>query len=83
MCTLDTDVASAVLKCSLRLDSSCFEPRRHSPFREFLIEPSRNGGTTGDAKGFEPLPDRAIALDARASADDLGKAVRMALDATT
>ena len=51
--------------------------------RGFLIEPSRNGGTKGDAKGFEPLPDRAIALDAGASADDLGKAVRKALDAAT
>jgi hypothetical protein len=46
----------------------------------FLIEPSRNGGTKGDAKGFEPLPDRAIALDAGASTDDLGKAVRKGLD---
>ena len=51
--------------------------------RGFLIEPSRNGGTKGDAKGFEPLPDRVIALNAGASADDLGKAVRMALDAAT
>jgi hypothetical protein len=46
----------------------------------FLIEPSRNGGTKGDAKGFKPLPDRAIALDAGASTDDLGKAVRKGLD---
>jgi hypothetical protein len=46
----------------------------------FLIEPSRNGGTEGDAKGFEPLPDSAIALDAGASTDDLGKAVRKGLE---
>jgi len=46
----------------------------------FLIEPSRNGGTKGDAKGFEPLTDRAIALDAGASTDDLGKAIRKGLD---
>jgi hypothetical protein len=46
----------------------------------FLIEPSRNGGTTGDKKGFEPLPARAIALDAGASTADLGKAVRRGLD---
>jgi hypothetical protein len=46
----------------------------------FMIEPSRNGGTKGDAKGFEPLPAHAIALDSGASTDDLGKAVRMGLD---
>ncbi len=49
----------------------------------FLIEPSRNGGAKGDAKGFAPLPDRAIAVDAGASADDLGKAIRKGLDAAT
>jgi hypothetical protein len=45
----------------------------------FLIEPSRNGGTKGDAKGFEPLPDHAIALDSGASAADLGEAIRRGL----
>src|SRR5688572_21201616 len=49
----------------------------------FLIEPSRNGGTKGDAKGFAALPSHAIALDAGASADDLGKAIRKGLDAAT
>ncbi len=49
----------------------------------FLIEPSRNGGTKGDAKGFEPLPDHAIAVDPGASAADLGEAIRKGLDAAT
>jgi hypothetical protein len=46
----------------------------------FLIEPSRNGGTKGATKGFQPLPAHAIALDAGASTGDLGKAVREGLD---
>lgn len=45
----------------------------------FLIEPSRNGGTKGDAKGFAPLPGHAIALDADSTADGLGNAIRRAL----
>jgi hypothetical protein len=46
----------------------------------FLIEPSRNGGTKGDAKGFKPLPSHTMALDSDSSADDLGSAIRKALD---
>jgi hypothetical protein len=46
----------------------------------FVIEPSRNGGTKGDAKGFEPLPSRAIALGSDASAEDLGNAIRQGLE---
>ena len=46
----------------------------------FLIEPSRNGGTKGDAKGFEPLPSHTIALGSDASADDLGNAIRKGLE---
>jgi hypothetical protein len=46
----------------------------------FLIEPSRNGGTKGDAKGFEPLPSHAIALDSDGSAEELGNAIRKGLE---
>jgi hypothetical protein len=46
----------------------------------FLIEPSRNGGTKGDVKGFEPLPGHAIALGSESSVDDLGNAIRTGLE---
>ena len=42
----------------------------------FRIEPSRNGGTKGDTKGFEPLPERSILVASDASAEKLGAAVR-------
>jgi hypothetical protein len=44
------------------------------------IEPSRNGGTKGDTKGFEPLPQLAISLDAGAAPEALGAAIRAALE---
>jgi hypothetical protein len=46
----------------------------------FLIEPSRNGGTKGDAKGFEPLPSHAIALNSDSSVDDVGNAIRKGME---
>lgn len=44
------------------------------------IEPSRNGGTTGDSKGFEPLPELAASLPASASPDAVGAAIRAVLE---
>jgi hypothetical protein len=42
----------------------------------FRIEPSRNGGTKGDAKGFEPLPELSIFLPPTSSAKTLGTAIQ-------
>ena len=39
------------------------------------IEPSRNGGTRGDAKGFAPLPELSLSLPLTASAESLGAAI--------
>ena len=41
----------------------------------FRIEPSRNGGTKGDSKGFEPLPELSLSLPLTSSADTLGTAI--------
>jgi hypothetical protein len=40
------------------------------------LEPSRNGGTKGDAKGFAPLPEFSMSLPLTSSARTLGTAVR-------
>ena len=42
----------------------------------FRIEPSRNGGTKGDLKGFEPLPELSLSLPLTSSAETLGAAIR-------
>jgi hypothetical protein len=42
----------------------------------FRIEPSRNGGAKGDAKGFEPLPELSVSLPLTSSAETLGAAIR-------
>jgi hypothetical protein len=46
----------------------------------FRIEPSRNGGTKGESKGFEPLPELGISLPLTSSADALGVAIRACLE---
>jgi hypothetical protein len=46
---------------------------------QFLVEPSRNGGTTGDKKGFTPLPDLRMAIKADSAAVELGNTIRKAL----
>ena len=43
------------------------------------IEPSRNGGARGDAKGFEPLPELGISVPLNSAAEALGSAIRAAL----
>ena len=44
-----------------------------------LVEPWRNGGTKGDKKGFTPLPDLGMAVEANIAAVDLGNIIRKAL----
>jgi hypothetical protein len=44
-----------------------------------LVEPWRNGGTKGDKKGFVPLPELSMAVEANISAVDLGNIIRKAL----
>jgi len=48
--------------------------------RDLQIEPSRNGGTQGDGKGFVPLPELTITLPLNSSAEALGEAVRAGLE---
>jgi hypothetical protein len=43
------------------------------------IEPWRNGGTTGDSKGFAPLPHLAMTVEGNIPALDLGSMIRKAL----
>ena len=46
---------------------------------QLLVEPWRNGGTTGDTKGFTPLPDLRMEVAATIAAVDLGNLIRKAL----
>ena len=43
------------------------------------VEPLRNGGTTGDDRGYAIVEDQAIDLPANGTAEAVGKAVRTAL----
>jgi len=43
------------------------------------FEPSHNGGTSGDTKGFAPLVDRKFSLPDDAPSERLGEALRRAL----
>ena len=44
------------------------------------LEPSRNGGAKGDAKGFEPLPELSESLPPSATAATIGHAIRTCLE---
>ena len=44
--------------------------------QEFRLEPSRNGGSKGDSKGFEPLPEFGTSLPLSSTAAALGQAIR-------
>jgi hypothetical protein len=44
------------------------------------LEPSRNGASKGNAKGFHPLPDLATSVPASATAAVIGQAVRASLE---
>jgi hypothetical protein len=47
---------------------------------ELRIVPSRNGGTSGDDKGYHSLPEKAIVLTAGCSEEQLGSALSQALE---
>jgi hypothetical protein len=40
-----------------------------------LVEPTRNGGTAGDDKGYHPLSDQSVAVPAEFSPSELGLAI--------
>jgi hypothetical protein len=46
----------------------------------FRLEPSRNGGSRGDTKGFEPLPELSMSLPLSSTAAALGQAIRDCLE---
>jgi hypothetical protein len=46
----------------------------------FRLEPSRNGGSEGDTKGFEPLPDLSMSLPLSSTATEIGQAIRACLE---
>lgn len=50
---------------------------------EMALRPTENGGTTGDQRGFTALLDKRIALPARSSPLDIGRALLLAFDACT
>ena len=47
---------------------------------EIVVEPTLNGGTHGDKRGYHPLPEHAVRADVHCSAADLGVAVRSAFE---
>ncbi len=47
---------------------------------ELRMVPSRNGGTSGDDKGYNHLPEKAIVLAAGCSPEQLGSALSQALE---
>ena len=46
----------------------------------FRLEPSRNGGSKGDTKGFEPLPELSMSLPLSSTAAALDQAIRDCLE---
>ncbi|MFQ3593046.1 MAG: hypothetical protein SNJ82_07635, partial [Gemmataceae bacterium] len=46
---------------------------------ELRIVPSRNGGTSGNDKGYHSLPEKAIILASACSNDELGSALEQAM----
>jgi hypothetical protein len=45
-----------------------------------LVEPTRNGGNTGDDKGYHPLSDQSVTVPAEFSPSELGLAVVAAFE---
>lgn len=46
----------------------------------FRIEPSHNGGSTGDAKGFQGLPNLSLSAPLHSSPGELGAEIRRCLE---
>lgn len=60
---------------------ACWVNREKSGLR---IDPLRNGGASGEDRGFRPLPEtETCTLDAAATADAVGRAVLVALERAT
>lgn len=47
------------------------------------IVPSRNGGSSGDVKGFHSLPELGMSVPLDSSVDELGAAVRACFERCT
>ena len=58
---------------------SCFVSRE-PPDGAIRVDPLRNGGTTGDSRGYTVIAERAVALPAASTAPEVGRAIRLALD---
>lgn len=48
--------------------------------RGVVVEPTRNGGNSGDDKGYHPLSDRSIVIAADCSPAELGTAIAAAFE---
>jgi len=48
---------------------------------QMSFEPHVNGGSTGDARGFSPIPERSISIPTESPAKEVGDALARALDA--
>ena len=46
----------------------------------FVVEPTRNGGSAGDGRGYHPLSDQSVAVPAEDGPGDLGAAVVAAFE---
>ena len=56
---------------------------RESPDGRLRVEPQRNGGSSGEDRGYRPMPELARELPADSTAAELGRAVREALALAT
>jgi hypothetical protein len=45
-----------------------------------LVEPTRNGGNSGEGKGYHPLSDQTVSISSESSSSELGAAVVAAFE---
>jgi hypothetical protein len=50
---------------------------------EVTIEPQRNGGTTGEGRGYTPVPEAGVRLPSACTAGQVGAALRVAFEHAT
>lgn len=55
----------------------------YEPSQGFQIDPTHNGGTRGDSKGFQFRPSRRIVVASEAAAEELGSALLRGFEACT
>ena len=53
---------------------------REPPDEALRVEPQRNGGASGETRGYQPMAELAEVLAPACEAPELGQAVRRALD---